>query len=153
MKAVRRQTGTNISLNSATSVELAAATNGPGTGGFDLILAAQVGDSIETRFSCLIGPEAAHTYLNVATMVSGAAVNYVLGAVAIGASPWYARGTFWTSIGGSVDYTVVAGDLSSGLVTLRPYYTQASATARVLYTDATSLFQFYAKNLGPPDAT
>ncbi len=142
-----------MSLTSTTYAELAAATNGPGTGGFDLTIAAQVGDDIEAGFHCNLNSAAVETIFDVATMVSGSPVNYMMGGSSITFHGWYANGGVNVSLGEPAHYTVQAGDLAGGLITLRPYYIDSVATARVVLTNVTSRFEFYAKNIGPADAT
>lgn len=154
-KFVTRSTGSDLSVNStaAGGAELAAATNGPGAGGFDLVLAADAGDTIEAGFAGLCGNQAVELTLDFATIVSAAVVNYL----AANGATWKTNGPFYMApstlpvLTGSVFYTVQAGDLASGLVTLRPYYRTVTASARTIYTGSNSAFQAWARNIGPPD--
>src|SRR5437868_6957317 len=93
-KMIRRATGTALLLNSTAIAELAAATNGPGTGGFDIALPAQVGDTLEWGFSGAYGSENVTTSIDIFTMVAGARVNSFGGLAAsvatTGPSNWVA---------------------------------------------------------------
>jgi hypothetical protein len=155
-KKVRRATGTNMALANVgtTWTDLATATNGPGAAGFDLTLSAQVGDEIEVCPSWGTGAEAFIPYFDVATVVSAAIVNAISSGVApstsgFGVYAWAGfNGANGRSTGGHL-YTVQAGDLASGLITLRPIY--RCTGVKTVYSDATLPFMFYAKNLGPAD--
>lgn len=56
--------------------EAALATNGPGAGGFDFAIKAQVGDTLAYDLLALIGNENVNLYFDVATIVSAAVVNW-----------------------------------------------------------------------------
>lgn len=158
-KIIRRATGSDISLNSTAIAELAAATNGPGTGGFDIALPAQVGDTLEWGFNGLVGVAGVVTAFEIYTIVATARTNsFGLGlsaslASTFGPLGWYqdAQGetNSYGRLTGSALYVVQAGDIASGVVTCRPYYAQASASARLLYSSSNLPFQMWLKNLGP----
>jgi hypothetical protein len=117
-KAARRTAG-NVTPTSTTWADVDTA--------LDRVLAASVGDTIEVAVSGLWGSEAQTGYLDVVTVVSAAPVNSVAagGAVeatastVLGVPGWRGPSGALMPIGGPVRYTVQAGDLASGYVTLR----------------------------------
>lgn len=121
--------------------------------GLDAVLSAQVGDVLEASLSGLWSNENVAAALDAVTVVSGAFVNYLSGAGSdgFGVQGWYANPTgFNGSVGGAAFYTVVAGDLASGLVTIR-LVGKMITTARTLVASATRPLAFSVKNLGPVD--
>lgn len=157
-KFVRRMTGTAMTLSGASTstwYELATATNGPGTGGFDLTLGCQVGDVIEAQLNGLTGTEATNIYTDIATLVAAAPVNYFgSGGTAAGGgvSAWRGEAGAIDSFNGAAWYTIQAGDISSGLVTFRPMARfNTAATAKTIYGNPDWPFFFSVKNLGPVD--
>lgn len=123
---------------------------------FDIVLAAAVGDVIETDISAWIstasGPQ---TGLDVHTIVAAAALNSFGsgGAVSnlnLGISSLIVPANAAGGIATVFFYTVVAGDITAGNVTLRCRYNQAAAGAPTLYATASVPFSFGCKNLGPP---
>lgn len=156
-KFVTRSAGDiTVNTSAGTWEELAAETGGPGTGGFDLALACQVGDVIEGGFAALVQSVAVDLLLDIKTIVSSAPVNSFVtqganDAVAPPYGPWYAPGATTVHFGAPMHYTVVSGDIASGLVTFRPYATTLAATSRTVYAGSNHLFQFFVKNLGPVD--
>lgn len=155
LKLIKRATGTDLSLNATAITELAAATNGPGTGGFDLALEAQTGDVLEWGFNAQWGNQNVVTALDVYTMVSGTRTNpFGAGlsasvASTAGVMGWQAAQAAFAPLVGSALYVVQAGDVSSGVVTCRPYFAQASATAKTLFSSANFPLQMWFRNLGP----
>lgn len=156
-KMASRATGTAISLNSNAIAELAAATNGPGTGAFDLTLEAQVGDTLEWAFNGIaVGVAGTPTAFDVYTMVSGSRVNpfgaglSAANASTLGVAGWFVENVARNyPIAGSVLYVVQAGDIASGQVTCRPHYVQTTATAQTLHSEANVPLRMWLKNLGP----
>lgn len=157
--SLRRATGSSISLNSTAIAEVAAATNGPGTGGFDLTVPAFVGDVLEWGFNGLYQFNSHVTSIDIYTMVSGSRTNPFgaglsasLGST-YGPLGWYANqangSDDYVQLIGAAHYTVVSGDLVSNTVTCRPYYAQLTAGARDLYCTASLQLQMWLKNLGP----
>ncbi len=150
MKVTTRSSG-NITMNSVNWANLDT--------GMDITLAAQVGDTLEASLFALIGNQAVDTYFDVATIVAAAPVNSFVkrGAVTTAPPPygnWYALTGAWTNLGVPIHYTVVTGDLSSGLVTLRLRYATLTATNRTFHADGTNYTaEFCVKNLGPVDST
>lgn len=154
-KRIRRASGTDMSLTATTWSEIAAATNGPGTGGFDFVLAAEAGDLCEVGINGLLSNSASDCYLDIATIVGGAVVTYFseLTGTHAGLPGWQVLGGAYNYLSGAVlGPALVAGDLVGGAsVTLRPMYRLASATAKTLYSAAANPLTLWAKNLGPAD--
>lgn len=127
--------GGDITTNHITTyAELAAATGGPGTGGFDLTIAAVAGDVLYVTGSFMFNDVAAvSVFIDVATWVSGAAVTWI-GQTAGGnaASPWGAGGGVVATAPLAQLYTVVSGDITGGNVVLRTHYLSGAATNRRL---------------------
>jgi hypothetical protein len=143
-------TGGSITCNQTNWGELAAETGGPGTGLLDVVLSnVATGDIVEVSMSLLSSSAATYLYLDVATIVAAAAVNYfgsVTGAATgDGVQAWTAVTGREESKGGSVMYTLQAGDISGGSVTLRPWMRTSSATNRTLFGSAANPFHFSAK--------
>ena len=155
---IKRATGTAITLNSTSIAEVAAATNGPGTGGFDISLAAQVGDLLEWGFNAQVGNENVGVGFDIYTMVSGSRTNsFGTGLSAslgsqTGVGAWVSLNSVYWPLTGSALYAVQSGDISSGSVTMRPYYVTSSGTNKTLYSTANYPLMMWAKNLGPPSA-
>lgn len=153
---ITRATGSNLSLNATAITELAAATNGPGTGGFDIVLDAATGDVVEFAICAMANNDSAQAIgLDVYTMVGGSRVNpFGVGlsaslASTFGVMGWYTEGaTRLIPITGSVMRTLVSGDISSGTVTLRLHYAKANTTARTIFSTANFPFHIWAKNHG-----
>jgi hypothetical protein len=154
-KFIKRATGSDLSLATTAITDLGAATNGPGAAGFDIALPAQVGDILEWGFNGLLESAAVVTSFDIYTIVSssrvnpfGAGLSASLGST-VGVLGWYAVSGRANNLVGSAMYTVQAGDISAGIVTLRPHYAATSSTARTLYCNASDPLMMWAKNLGP----
>lgn len=126
--------------------------------GMDLVLEAQVGDVIEASVSGLWNNDARAGYLDVATVVSGSPVNSFANAGAATSSPpfngmcaWRGDTSLYTPIGGPAHYTIVAGDLSSGQVTLRLRMASGAAAAKTIFAGTSFALEFSVSNLGPVD--
>lgn len=126
--------------------------------GLDLVLnEVQVGDELVYGIQAHVGTEAVWAYFDVVTVVGGSPVNSLGSRAAVVASPgplgvsgWMARtGTQEMPNGTTAPYTVAAGDLTSGSITLRLRYATASAVNKTLYADATIPLDVWAMNLGP----
>lgn len=117
--------------------------------GLDIVLAAQAGDVIEVGVNYQAENEASTFRLDVATIVSGAVVNYFGGATDpgsnYGVSGWTAPGGTPSSISGSVMRTLASGDISNGQVTLRLRYRTDSAANKTIHAQSARPFQFSAK--------
>ena len=149
IRTTNASAGDDYTVASATYVALDA-TN------ISITLEAQVGDCLEVgaslRWEHSINNEA---FVDAYTIVAGAPVNLISGASTHGVQAWYGGASTTPQVngcGGSVMYTVVSGDLSSGQVTIRPYARLATATpVRVIYCRTIMPFHFWVKNLGPAD--
>lgn len=123
----------------------------------DLVVTAATDDHLLVGLSGHHDFDTMHRFLDFATMVSSAAVNYVGGTAAPpgstyeGVGAWSAKGTSSTAglAGGSVLYPVVAGDISAGTVTLRLHGRAASGTPLLRASTIRPLLMF-AINLGAP---
>ena len=124
-----------------------------GTGAFDLTLEAQAGDVLAVSLSGFWGNDTPQGKADACTMVGGSVVNYIsgLGATGFGVPAWCGGGGVSQGIGAPHFYTVVAGDISNGLVTLRLFAKSENTTAKTLYAVATLPLQFNVRNLGPAD--
>lgn len=124
--------------------------------GLDMTIEAQVGDVLEYHIGALYDAGAGSAGLDVATVVSGSPVNSFANGGAVTTAPppygiqgWNVVASAGGHITGSAFYTVVNGDLSSGLVTVRLRY-QASGT-KLIYASTNNPLQVAIKNLGPVD--
>lgn len=111
-----------------------------------------VGDVIEVGASMLYDAQAVQAVMDVATIVAGSPINYISGAGSAGegVSAWWGEGTATqTPSGGTVLYTLVAGDLSAGTVLLRLRWRTRTAASKTVFATSTIPFHWYAKNLGP----
>jgi hypothetical protein len=127
--------------------------------GLDLTLNASTGDVIEYVPS-LVGPNGYNVsvYFDVATIVSGSVVNAFStegpqNNALYGVSGWYFTNSsvinIYQTVSGSIFYTLQAGDISSGTVTLRFRYRSDTATNRVIYADTNFPLKVWARNHGP----
>jgi hypothetical protein len=147
-KFVNRTTG-NITLSSTTWSAV------DGAGGLDIVLMAQVGDVLEVGLSAVWNNEAISGYLDVGVLVAGSLVSYI-GTAAVpgtGIEAWYGQPSATSAIGGSQMRALVAGDISSGVVTCRPYGRVNTSGSKTLLAAPSDPFHFWVKNLGPMDAT
>lgn len=123
----------------------------------DIALEAQAGDVIEYGVNALWSNQAFDGLLDVRTMVAGSPVNSLGsgGSDLTGyVSGWYALGSNFASVSGSMFYAVTAGDIASGLVNLRLFARLGSAGTRTLFAGAfptNNPLQVFARNLGPVD--
>lgn len=149
--AAAKRTSGAITLNSAVWANVDT--------GLDLVLNASAGDVIEYAPS-FVGPNGYNVGIgfDVATIVSAAVVNVFSTGGAQNNTYNGITGWYWTnssviniyqSVSGSAFYTLQAGDISSGTVTLRLRYRGDSATNRVLYASVDLQLNVWARNLGP----
>ncbi len=122
----------------------------------DLTVAAQVGDMIEATVSALQNNEAVVGYLDVVTVVANAPVNSFAtqgapSASSQGVMAWFSKSGDSTPNAGGALYTIQAGDLSSGQVTLRLRRRNSAAVVKTIWATADLPFQWWVKNLGPAD--
>ena len=122
----------------------------------DLVVPAVAGDFLLVGVSGFHQFNTMGRFLDLATMVSGAPVNYVGGAASPPASTYEGVGAWYCSpnsgmrnnIGGSaLPYPVVAGDIAGGNVTLR-LHGRASSGAPLLFASADRPLVLSVINLG-----
>lgn len=143
-KTLRRTAGNVTITTTAINVDTA----------LDIALSAQVGDVIEYSVNGRVTPASgSDASFDVATIVSAAPVNYMGAGLSVGGGVqgWYMYNTAVSnlSLTGSAWYTIVIGDLASGIVTLRLRGIGGGTGAHVLQATAASPFMVCAKNLGP----
>ena len=149
--AAAKRTSGPITLNSATWANVDT--------GLDLTLNASAGDVVEYAPS-MIGPNGANVFVafDVATIVSAAVVNVFSTGGAQNNSYYGISAWGWTNssvisiyqnVSGSAFYTLQAGDISSGTVTLRLRYKGDTATNRTLYASVDFPLHVWARNHGP----
>lgn len=141
-----RRTSGNLTLNSTSWANVDT--------GLDLTLnEVQVGDEIVYGIGGLANNEAVFLYFDVATIVSAAPVNYfgtAGGASDNGVVGWFCASGAYVGFGGlSHPYTIQAGDLTDGSVTLRLRYRTQTAGNRVVRAVSTDPLDVWAMNLGP----
>lgn len=149
-KIARRNSG-NITLNSTNWANVDI--------GMDHVLAAQVNDVIFGGLSGLTGNENVGAYFDIVTVVAAAPLNSFGKAGAVETAPgvqgilqWQSfQGQGYLGVGGEYPYTVVAGDIVNGVVTVRLRYATNIATNKTLFADTNHPLAFWAKNLGPVD--
>jgi hypothetical protein len=116
----------------------------------DIVLSAEVDDVIFYSLNGLWGASAQEAYMDIATIVGGSAANYAFGAASSGNPGAWGMASVFTAIGAVGWYKLVAGDLASGYVTLRPRAKISSAGSKILYGGGWG-FGFFAQNIGPVD--
>lgn len=117
----------------------------------------QVGDEIIFGVSGLSANEATGVNMDVVTVVSAAAVSSfgargaATAAISSGTIPalYAPTGVYAALSGVTPPYTVVAGDLVDGSVTLRLRYATDAATNKVLFGSVQVPLDVWAMNLGP----
>jgi hypothetical protein len=119
--------------------------------GMDLFVAAVVGDTIEMTVNFATGPEGVSAFFDVGTIVSAAVVNRVsgTGAAEYGIQGWTAPLNLSMYESGSYFYTVLAGDLSGGTVTMRLLFRTQNAVNKTVYANTGNPCQFAISNRGP----
>jgi hypothetical protein len=143
--ASRTRTGGTVSLNSTTWSDMAASFWDAGTN--DIILGALTGDVIEVCFSGITDLQAIELYLNVTCVTSGTGFGPT-GVGDRGIPAWMSASGAVTPIGGSFFRKVVAGDITSGSLTLRLRYRTNSAGTKNLLGLTSSPITWFARNLG-----
>ena len=121
----------------------------------DITVEAQVGDVLLVDVNGLWGSEMQNGFLDVATWVSGAGVHWFGSGEPTtntggGVQTWYAdggvAGVYYKACG-AIRYTVQAGDIVNGDVTLRLRYRVTGN--KTLYNTALNPFQWSVENIGP----
>lgn len=144
-----RRTSGNITLNGTAWANVDT--------GLDLTLKkVQAGDQLVYGISAFWQNEAIHGFLDVVTLVSGSPLNSFAVQGAVETTPgykfggWYGVASAYTAMTGTCPpYTVVAGDVVSGAVTLRLRGATLSAGNKVIRATTSEPFDVWAMNLGP----
>jgi hypothetical protein len=142
--AIATRTGGSYTLNSTTWANVDT--------GMDLVIPAQAGDRLGITCGYLRSASAgAHVYMDAATIVGGSPVNYISGGNPAtpheGVASWFGPDdSVAEKAGGLFIYTVVAGDISGGNVTLRWRYRTSAASNVTVYGTATHRPFFHAVN-------
>ena len=117
----------------------------------DLVITAAAGDWLEIGVNGLWSNQGVFGRMDAFTWVSAATVNGVSGS-SNGVPGWLGQASSYGPVGAPVLYTVVAGDVSSGTVTLRFRYKVDSASSKTLHAESAAPFKVWARNLGVPPA-
>jgi hypothetical protein len=145
--ATSRYTGGNLSLNSTSW----ASVGGPA----DLVLAASAGDLVECSISFSTNNDAVIVYYDVVTVVAATVTNSFATAGTLpttsheGIVGWTGQASVSTRHTGNFFYTLAAGDISSGTVTLRLRYRTNTASTKTMFASANFPQVFFARNHGP----
>ena len=136
----------NLTLNNTAWANLSTAT--------DLTLAASAGDVVQVDLSSLIGSEATDLFLDAVTLVGGVVTNSFATAGAVlaagqGIMGWRGSSGVFSSVGCSLFYKLVAGDVSGGNVVIRFRYKTGAAVNKTMYSESTIRTTFSARNHGP----
>lgn len=123
--------------------------------GMEAVLEGQVGDVIRVDLGGFHGNEATEAHLDVASTVSGAAVQYVSSQTstpgANGHVAWFRNSTgVFGPVSGIGYLTLASGDVALGLVTLR-LWGQSSTSVKTLYASGANALTMTVENLGPVD--
>lgn len=142
-----RYTGGDITADADTAFE--------DLGISDIVLAAATGDIVEVSFSAMCNNSTnVLVHFDCVTIVSAAPVNSLGSGAAVsdsnrGVACWSIIAGVASQAGGSIMYTLQAGDISSGTVTLRMRDKPQGTTNRVVDGTTALPIHFSAKNLGP----
>jgi hypothetical protein len=122
--------------------------------GLDMTVPASIGDTIRYGMSAYVNGEAVALAVQPATLVSGALVSWFGGGeptttTGTGVSGWFVEASVTGRIGPPVMLVVVAGDISSGKVTVRLRYRTGSASAKTVQASTTTPLQVWMENIGP----
>jgi len=119
----------------------------------DVVVAAVTGDLLMIGLSTGSGSSGNSMRIDVASIVSAAAVNFLSSRTGtpatLGVTAWFCHGSAAINISGEVPYIVQAGDLSGGNVTLR-LCAWVSGSTRALQASSNSPLIFWVRNLGTP---
>lgn len=141
---VGSRTSGDATFNTATDAPAsAAAMSTP-----ELVLPVTVGDRVEIGASGRWGTEAPAVRFAPFSWVSGALLNQLAGGTS-GVAAWRGGASVETPFGGSVFATIVAGDLVSGVLTIRFAGWTSTAANKVLSASASVPFEVFAINHGP----
>lgn len=142
----RKQSSADYSTASTSYVDV--------TTGLDITLPATTGDVIEVCLNAAGNGHASYSgFIDAVTLVSGSPVNYISGngSTGLGVQGWRSvQESPYFHTGSPAHYTLVSGDISGGLVTLRlRFKTENAAFSFVIFGASTYAFAFVARNLGP----
>lgn len=143
--ASSRRTAGTVTINSTAWTNVDTAT--------DLILPAEAGDRVEVAVSTYWNNNAVNGYLDAvsligATIVNSWATDGAVDATGLGVLAWFGPTGVFTPIGGPVFRTLVSGDITDGLLTLRLRARTASAANKDLAATTSGPLIFQARNLG-----
>lgn len=139
----KTRTAGNVSTSSTSFVDIDTA--------LDIVLTAAAGDWLEIGVNGLWSNQGVFGRMEAFTWVSAAPVNGVSGA-SNGVPGWLGVANGFTVVGAPILYTVQAGDVSSGTVTLRFRYKVDSASSKTLHAESAAPFRTWGRNLGVPPA-
>lgn len=145
----RRALALGTTTTTATWIDAATLSGGPGAGGLDLTTEAQVGDTIAVDAGFLWNSVGGEGRFDVATVVAGVLTNYFSSGSGVGnhLGMFYTQGGAFDAVGGRIFLAVQAGDISAaGTVTVRPLIRVATSGKGV----SDQLF-FALANIGPVD--
>ena len=122
----------------------------------DLTLNASTGDVIEYAISANVANASVEAYFDVVTLVGGSPVNsFGFDAAPANPSTSYGIQAWLCGVGASLGLagnffrTLVAGDISSGTVTLRLRYATGGVGSRSLVAGTSQPVEVWARNHGP----
>lgn len=125
--------------------------------GLDLTLPAAAGDIFEVTANGLCDVQAVNVFFDAVSVVSAAPVNSFGQNAAVTTAPpnygitaWRCTQSLLERFGIPIHYTIQAGDISGGNVTVRLRYATSSATNRTLFASSATgfIFKWSVKNLG-----
>lgn len=121
--------------------------------GTDLTITAAAGDVLVLAPEALGDNTGADTQFEAATRVSGADTNYWSTGTSTSRWPgglpaWYLPSSHFTPMAAPVPYTVQAGDIVSGQVTVR-FYARSTGASRVISANANYPVRLTLYNYGP----
>lgn len=133
----------SITMNSTSFASVQAALN--------LTLTAVAGDVVMVGFSAQFSNENVDVYFDACSLVSGSPVNYLSNGSGTpptsGYGAWYLPPAHYYGMGGPILYTLQAGDISAGTVTIQVCYRTVSATNRTIYGGTNTPITSWAVNL------
>lgn len=136
-----KRTAGNIGTTSTTYVAVDTAT--------DLTIpGVATGDVLEVQANFRWNDDAELAFMDAATWVSGAAVNYVsasVGASGHGVGGWLGQVSQRMACGGSVEYVLQSGDISSGSVTVRFLFKTNGGASKSIIANTNQPFHVNAK--------
>lgn len=114
----------------------------------DLVLSAQIGDTIEVGIDCITLRPTADIFLDVGTLSGAAIVTRFAGGTS--GIPGLYSPNATNVLDATYVLTLAAGDVTSLTTTVRLLYATSAASQTIQASTASPLL-FWAKNLGPSD--